>query len=91
MTGPCGGDDKLMYLGFSVFCTNDFVSYWTGNTFIMKMILKSNFVANMSIVSTGLYIISMFTRGTSLLVVSPIYASLYNYILLPWEIDHMFT
>ena len=49
-----------------------------------------NFCANMSIVSTGLYIISMFTSGIFIGRL-PIYASLYNYILLPWEIDHMFT
>lgn len=49
-----------------------------------------NFCTNMSIVSTGLYIISMFTSGIFMGRL-PIYASLYNYILLPWEIDHMFT
>ena len=49
-----------------------------------------NFCANMSIVSTGLYIISMFTSGIFIGRL-PIYASLYNYILLPWEINHMFT
>lgn len=49
-----------------------------------------NFCANMSIVSTGLYIISMFTSGIFIGRL-PIYASLYNYIMLPWEIDHMFT
>lgn len=49
-----------------------------------------NFCTNMSIVSTGLYIISMFTSGIFIGRL-PIYASLYNYILLPWEIDHMFT
>lgn len=49
-----------------------------------------NFCANMSIVSTGLYIISMFTSGIFIGRL-PIFASLYNYILLPWEIDHMFT
>lgn len=49
-----------------------------------------NFCTNMSIVSTGLYIISMFTSGIFIGRL-PIYASLYNYILLPWELDHMFT
>ena len=49
-----------------------------------------NFCTNMSIVSTGLYIISMLTSGIFMGRL-PIYASLYNYILLPWEIDHMFT
>lgn len=45
---------------------------------------------NMSIVSTGLYLLSMFTSGIFIGRL-PIYASLYNYILLPWEIDRMFT
>ena len=49
-----------------------------------------NFCTNMSIVSTGLYIVSMFTSGIFMGRL-PIYASLYNYILLPWEIDHLFT
>ncbi|MBR6609846.1 MAG: EpsG family protein [Oscillospiraceae bacterium] len=49
-----------------------------------------NFCTNMSIVSTGLYIISMFTSGIFMGRL-PIYASLYNYILLPWEIDNIFT
>lgn len=49
-----------------------------------------NLCANMSIVSTGLYIISMVTSGIFIGRL-PIYASLYNYILLPWLLDHMFT
>lgn len=48
-----------------------------------------NLCTNMSIVSTGLYIVSMFTSGIFIGRL-PIYASLYNYILLPWEISHMF-
>lgn len=49
-----------------------------------------NFCTNMSIVSTGLYIVSMVTSGIFMGRL-PIYASLYNYILLPWQIDHIFT
>ena len=49
-----------------------------------------NICVNMSIVSTGLYIISMFTSGIYLGRL-PIYASLYNYILLPYEIDIIFN
>ena len=49
-----------------------------------------NLSVNMSIISTGLYIISMFSSG---LIIGrlPIYTSLFNYILLPWEIDHGFS
>ncbi len=49
-----------------------------------------NFCTNMSIVSTGLYIISMVTSGIFIGRL-PIYASLYSYILLPWQIKHIFT
>lgn len=49
-----------------------------------------NICVNMSIATTGLYIISMFTSGVYIGRL-PIYFSLYNYILLPWEINHIFT
>lgn len=49
-----------------------------------------NFCANMAIVTTGLYIVSMFTSGIFMGRL-PIYASLYNYILLPWIINRIFT
>lgn len=48
-----------------------------------------NICINMSIISTGLYVISMFTSGIFLGRL-PIYCSLYNYILLPWEIKLIF-
>lgn len=44
---------------------------------------------NMSVISTGIYIVSMFTSGIFIGRL-PIYFSLYNYILLPWEIQHLF-
>lgn len=49
-----------------------------------------NFCTNMSIVSTGIYLISMVSSGIFIGRL-PIYFSLYNYILLPWEIEHFFT
>lgn len=49
-----------------------------------------NICVNMSIVSVGFYVISIFTSGI-LLGRLPVYFSLYNYILLPWEIENMFT
>lgn len=49
-----------------------------------------NLCTNMSIVSMGFYIISMFTSGIFIGRL-PIYASLYGYILLPWEIENLFT
>lgn len=44
---------------------------------------------NMSVISTGIYVISMFTSGIFIGRL-PVYFSLYNYILLPWEIRHFF-
>ena len=49
-----------------------------------------NLCVNMSIISMGIYIVSMFTSGIYIGRL-PIYFSLYNYILLPWELDHIFT
>lgn len=49
-----------------------------------------NFCTNMSIVSTGIYLISMVSSGIFIGRL-PIYFSLYNYILLPWEIENFFT
>ena len=47
------------------------------------------FCTNMSIISTGLYLISMVTSGIFIGRL-PIYCSLFGYILLPWEIEHIF-
>lgn len=50
-----------------------------------------NLATNASLVSTALYLISMGTSGIFMGRL-PIYVSMYSmYILLPWEIDHMFT
>lgn len=49
-----------------------------------------NLSVNMSLISTGIYIVSMFTSGIFIGRL-PIYFSLYNYILLPWEIENLFT
>lgn len=48
-----------------------------------------NICTNMSIVSAGFYLISMFTSGIFIGRL-PIYFSLYSYILLPWLIKNMF-
>lgn len=49
-----------------------------------------NLCTNMSIAATGFYIISMFTSGIYIGRL-PMYFVLYGYILLPWEIENMFT
>ena len=48
-----------------------------------------NMCVNMSIVSTGLFVVSMFTSGIFMGRL-PIYCSLFGFILLPWEIDNIF-
>ena len=49
-----------------------------------------NICANMSIISSGLYIVSMVTSGIYLGRL-PIYVSLFNYLLIPWEIKYLTT
>lgn len=50
-----------------------------------------NLATNASLVSTALYIVSIGTSGIFIGRL-PIYVSMYSmYILLPWEIDHVFT
>ena len=49
-----------------------------------------NICVNMSVVSLGLYIASAASSGIFIGRL-PIYASLYNYILLPWMIEELFT
>lgn len=48
-----------------------------------------NLAVNMSVVSLGMYVISMFTSGIYMGRM-PVYFSLYNYILLPWIIERFF-
>lgn len=49
-----------------------------------------NFCTNMSIITVAIYAISMVTSGI-LIGRLPIYTLLYSYILLPWEINNIFT
>ncbi|MBQ6478610.1 MAG: EpsG family protein [Erysipelotrichaceae bacterium] len=50
-----------------------------------------NLATNMSIIASGLYLISMVTSGIFIGRL-PIYVSLYSQgILLPWEVDHIFN
>lgn len=64
--------------------------------FIQKKVIAEvnnpliNLCVNMSIVGVGLYIVSMFTSGIYIGRL-PIYFTLYNYILLPWELKYLFS
>lgn len=49
-----------------------------------------NLCVGMSIATMGSYFLSAYTSGLFLGRI-PIYFSLYNYILLPWEIENVFT
>ncbi len=49
-----------------------------------------NYSANMALLTTGIYLLSMVTSGIFIGRL-PIYCSLYNYILLPWEINYLFA
>lgn len=49
-----------------------------------------NLSTNMSIISTGIYLVSMLTSGIFLGRL-PIYCSLFSYLLLPWELKHVFN
>lgn len=49
-----------------------------------------NFCVNMSIITSGIYLVSMMTSGIFIGRL-PVYCSFYNGILLPWEIENMFT
>lgn len=48
-----------------------------------------NLAVNMSVLSTGFYLLAVFTSGIFIGRL-PIYFSLWNYILLPWEINNIF-
>ena len=48
-----------------------------------------NLCTNMSLITAGLYLISVFTSGIFIGRL-PIYASLYGYMLLPWEINYLY-
>lgn len=49
-----------------------------------------NYSVNLSIMTGGIYLLSMVTSGIFIGRL-PIYISLYNYVLLPWELRHLFT
>jgi transmembrane protein EpsG len=49
-----------------------------------------NLCANMSIISMGIYLVSMVTSGIFIGRL-PIYCSLFGYVLLPWEIENLFS
>lgn len=49
-----------------------------------------NLSVNMSVISSAMYLLSAFSSGIFIGRL-PIYFSLYNYILLPWQVENIFT
>ena len=74
------GTNPLRVLFFSI---PTIMAFFTKKTILAENNKMINICVNMSIISTGLYVVSMFTSGM-LVARLPIYASLYNHILLPW-------
>ena len=83
-------DDGTNFLRVLVYCVPTIISLIGLKYIRQEDDSLINLCTNMSIASAGLYVISMFTSGVFIGRL-PIYFSLYNYILLPWEINRIFT
>lgn len=83
-------DDGTNFLRVLVYCVPTIISLIGLKYIRQEDDPLINLCTNMSIASAGLYVISMFTSGVFIGRL-PIYFSLYNYILLPWEINRIFT
>lgn len=83
-------DDGTSPLRVAVYCVPALLAFAGRKTIAECDDPLINMCTNMSLVTAGLYLISMFTSGIFIGRL-PIYASLYNYILLPWELNHMFA
>lgn len=83
------GDDGTNPIRVLVYSIPALLSFVYRNKIIEESNPIYNFCTNMSIISMGLYLLSMATSGIFIGRL-PIYASLYSYILLPWEIDTFF-
>lgn len=83
-------DDGTNPLRVLIYSVPAILSFVGRDTIRRKNDSLVNLCTNMSIVSMGLYVVSMFTSGVFLGRL-PIYVSLYGYILLPWEVEHLFS
>lgn len=82
-------DDGTNPLRVAVYCVPALLSLYGRKTIKAEHNPVINFCTNMSIISAGIYIVSMVTSGVFLGRL-PIYVSLFGYVLLPWEIDNLF-
>lgn len=83
-------DDGTNLLRVLVYSIPTILSFFFRKRILSQQNKIIDFSINMSILSTAFYIISMFTSGIYIGRI-PIYFSLYNYILLPYEIELLFT
>ncbi len=84
------GDDGTHPLRVLVYAVPAIIAFFTKNDIVKKRGVLINFCINMSIISAGLYFVSMVTSGIFIGRL-PIYCSLFSYILLPWELNHVFS
>lgn len=82
-------DDGTSILRVLVYAVPAILSFWGRRTIQEEKNPVINLCTNMSIISAGFYLLSRFTSGIFIGRL-PIYFSLYSYILLPWEVDHLF-
>lgn len=83
------GDDGTNILRVLVYSVPAILSFMGRKTIQREGSPLINLCTNMSIVSAGFYLLSAFTSGIFIGRL-PIYFSLYGYILLLWEVDHLF-
>lgn len=83
-------DDGTNPIRVIVYSVPAMLAFWGRRTIRRANDPLINMCANMSVITMGIYLVSMVTSGIFIGRL-PIYVSLYNYILLPWEIQYLFT
>ena len=84
-----GGDNGTNPIRVLVYSVPAIISFIYRNKIRKKDDTVINFCTNMSIITSGIYLVSMVTSGIFIGRL-PIYTSLYSYILLPWETEELF-
>lgn len=84
------GDDGSNPIRVMIYCIPALLALFGRKQLATKSTPIVNLCVNMSIISGAIYLISMVTSGI-MIGRLPIYVSLYSYILLPYEVDCIFT
>lgn len=79
------GTNPLRVLVYSIPCI---LSFFLRDKIVEEQNPQINYFVNMSIITMGLYVLSMFTSGIFMGRL-PIYCNLYCYMLLPWELKKL--